>query len=229
MSFLQAGRALPTSIMIMMPFFMLLQLELCSVVHADMTAGRQLRVISHSGLPASSETLPAKKNILGTDLQLCSTPGTALTGFTRTGHCIDSGNDDQGSHHICIKMAADFCKVTGQETTPGDGGWCVQESQCMGQAGTCPIKHWCVCQWAFARYLAAATSCDASVDVVCESTNMAAVKAYSTSPDPQHRAALACIKKKCPTAQVALNELTDAATSSRAAFVSELIGRVAEK
>ena len=55
-----------------------------------------------------------KKNVLGTDLASCSSAGTAMTGFTRDGHCIDEGNDDAGSHHICVHMKKDFCTVTGQ-------------------------------------------------------------------------------------------------------------------
>ena len=42
-------------------------------------------------------------NVNGTTLQHCSGPGMALTGFTRSGECIDR-NDDAGSHHICIDM-----------------------------------------------------------------------------------------------------------------------------
>merc|ERR1711948_235828 len=86
-------------------------------------------------------------SVTGKALDTCSKPGMALTGFTRDGHCQDLGNDDAGSHHICIEMKADFCTVTGQPN------WCTSEMQCMGSAGNCPVKNWCVCQWAFASYL----------------------------------------------------------------------------
>jgi hypothetical protein len=35
------------------------------------------------------------------------------------------------------------------------------------------------------------------VDLVCDATNMAAFTAYSRSKQPEHIAALECIKKKC--------------------------------
>merc|ERR1712146_515946 len=72
----------------------------------------------------------------------CSGNGMALTGFTRTGQCVDR-NDDAGSHHVCIDMKSNtggnFCSVTGQPN------WCGSQMACDG-AG-------CVCQWAFASYL----------------------------------------------------------------------------
>lgn len=132
-----------------------------------------------------------RKNVLGTSLQSCSTKGTALTGFSRNGKCEDEGGDDAGSHHICIKMKADFCTVTGQSN------WCGEDMPCMGQEGDCKIDHWCVCQWAFADYLQSAGGCDQIVDLVCEATNMAAFKAYEKSGEPSHQAALSCIRSKC--------------------------------
>lgn len=130
-------------------------------------------------------------SVLGGPLATCSKPGMALTGFTRDGHCADVGDDDAGSHHICIQMKPDFCTVTGQPN------WCVEEMQCMGSAGLCPIGNWCVCQWAFARYLQMAGGCDHILDLQCDATNLAAFHAYESSPEPAHKAALACIKTKC--------------------------------
>merc|ERR1711908_250454 len=88
-------------------------------------------------------------NVKGGALQKCSGQGMALTGFTRTGHCVDQ-NDDEGSHHICIDMASNkggnFCAVTGQ-------------------------PNWCVCQWAFASHLQRAGGCDKIQNIVCDATN----------------------------------------------------------
>ena len=87
-------------------------------------------------------------NINGGTLAGCSPPDshTAATGFHRTGQCVDAGNDDAGSHHICVHMSADFCVVTGQDN------WCVEKHTCMdNHAQTCAIGNWCVCQWAYAR------------------------------------------------------------------------------
>lgn len=132
-----------------------------------------------------------KTNVLGTALQSCSVKGTALTGSSRNGQCVDEGDDDAGAHHICIKMKADFCTVTDQFN------WCEEDAPCMGQEGDCKIDHWCVCQWAFASYLETAGGCDQIVDLVCEATNMAAFKAYKESDSASHKAALACIQTKC--------------------------------
>merc|ERR1711998_436442 len=93
----------------------------------------------------------------GSSLQRCSGPGTALTGFTRNGQCVDQ-NDDAGSHHICIDMSSatggNFCTITGQPN------WCSSSMQCDGGPGQCKIKNWCVCQWAFASYIERAGGCD---------------------------------------------------------------------
>mmetsp|Transcript_39560 Transcript_39560/g.89221 ORF Transcript_39560/g.89221 Transcript_39560/m.89221 type:complete len:221 (-) Transcript_39560:254-916(-) len=132
------------------------------------------------------------KSVMGGHLSSCSTAGTAMTGFTRDGHCVDSGDDDAGSHHICIQMKPDFCKVTGQPN------WCVEKMECMDDPQKkCPIGNWCVCQWAFATYIDMAGGCDQIVDLKCNATNMAAFHAYQDSTEPSHKAALACIKKKC--------------------------------
>jgi uncharacterized protein (DUF2237 family) len=132
-------------------------------------------------------------SVTGRKLTTCSQLGTALTGFTRDGHCMDEGDDDAGSHHICIKMKPDFCTVTGQPN------WCGDEMQCMGQEGDCPIGNWCVCQWAFAGYIRNAGGCDSIVDIVCDATNMAALKAYRSQADndPEIKEALQCLEKRC--------------------------------
>jgi len=133
------------------------------------------------------------KNVFGHDLDTCSKPGTALTGFTRDGHCQDYGDDDAGSHHVCIEMKSDFCSVTGQPD------WCNDKMECMGGGPDCKIGNWCVCQWAFARYIQMAGGCDAIVDLVCDATNMAAMKAYEKEApkDGTIADALACLKKRC--------------------------------
>ena len=90
----------------------------------------------------------AYTNVNGGELQRCSGEGMALTGYTRNGHCVDR-DDDHGSHHICINMASNkggnFCEVTGQPN------WCGSQMTCDGSYAQCPVEHWCVCQWAFAR------------------------------------------------------------------------------
>merc|ERR1719253_1650085 len=137
-----------------------------------------------TGIPSPSKVAGGPLNVKGGPLATCSTPGTALTGFTRNGHCVDQGNDDLGSHHICIEMKDDFCHVTGQPN------WCGDKMQCMGQRGECSIGNWCVCQWAFASYIEMAGGCDSIVNIMCDATNMAAYKAYKKQQhDPQIKTA----------------------------------------
>ena len=140
------------------------------------------------------------KNVLGTDLQPCSGPGMARTGFMRDGHCSET-QDDRGSHHICIDLSStadsgggNFCEVTGQPD------WCSSQMSCHGDASTsCPVEHWCVCQWAFASYINKAGGCGAIQNVVCEATNMAAMAAYEgqAANSPGIAAALECLRERC--------------------------------
>jgi hypothetical protein len=75
-------------------------------------------------------------SITGKELEKCSGPGMALTGFTRTGKCV-AHDDDAGSHHVCIDMTSNaggnFCHVTGQPD------WCSSQMGCDGGAGQCPV------------------------------------------------------------------------------------------
>mmetsp|Transcript_30914 Transcript_30914/g.56996 ORF Transcript_30914/g.56996 Transcript_30914/m.56996 type:complete len:182 (+) Transcript_30914:69-614(+) len=135
-------------------------------------------------------------NVHNQPLGFCSTSGSAMTGFTRDGRCADVGPADQGAHHICIQMPSNnnFCTVTGQPN------WCSQHMPChdgFPDGGDCPIENWCVCQWAFARYIQMAGGCDSIDTVHCDATNLAAVQAYQGSSDATHQAALACLQAKC--------------------------------
>merc|ERR1719171_3178750 len=142
------------------------------------------------------QTAYAYTNVNGGALSKCSGANMALTGFTRTGECVDQ-NDDAGSHHICIDMASNtggnFCTVTGQPN------WCGSKMGCDGSAGQCPVKHWCVCQWAFASYIQRAGGCDKIQNIVCDATNMVALSAYraQASSDPGIKLALNCLEQRC--------------------------------
>jgi hypothetical protein len=133
----------------------------------------------------------------------------ALTGYTRTGYCVDE-DDDHGSHHICINLASisqsgkNFCTVTGQPD------WCSSSMTCqandsvgVGEGGIgvgggklCPVSNWCVCQWAFEGYITKAGGCNAIQDIQCEAVNIVALKAYEADVK-EHGMALACLKQKC--------------------------------
>ncbi|MEM8493946.1 MAG: DUF2237 domain-containing protein [Planctomycetota bacterium] len=52
---------------------------------------------------------PTARNVLGQPLQTCSTD--PLTGFTRTGCCVDR-DDDPGQHTLCAVMTAEFLAFT---------------------------------------------------------------------------------------------------------------------
>merc|ERR1719148_473555 len=175
-------------------------------------------------------------NVYGKPLESCSEDGMALTGFTRSGSCVEL-DEDVGSHHICLDMSSldgmhpddqttdptttsqDFCQVTGQPD------WCAsQDMACHDEGdsgGGCPVVDWCVCQWAFSEYVNAAGGCDKIQQVKCESTNLEAVVAYNKVhlTKPEIQTALECLVAKCnldinnlPTAQPP----TDTETSSTA-------------
>eukprot|EP00397_Hematodinium_sp_SG-2012_P047590 GEMP01054191.1.p1 GENE.GEMP01054191.1~~GEMP01054191.1.p1 ORF type:complete len:216 (+),score=48.33 GEMP01054191.1:240-887(+) len=140
------------------------------------------------------------KNVLGGELHKCSGYGMALTGFTRNGKCVNH-NDDIGSHHVCIDMhtlrddaeGRNFCTVTGQDN------WCVSSMKCDGSAGECRVAHWCVCEWAFARYIQKAGGCAKIEKIVCEATNRKALTHYraKAASDPHIAEALKCLKTRC--------------------------------
>ena len=138
------------------------------------------------------------ENVFGQTLSSCSSDGMALTGYTRTGYCVDQ-NDDKGSHHICIDMSSttggNFCTVTGQSD------WCSSEDMpCHeDQNQNCSVEHWCVCQWAFASYIENAGGCDAIQEVVCNDINRQALTAYQTqaASSQKYRTALNCLMEKC--------------------------------
>lgn len=75
------------------------------------------------------------KNVLGEDLQPCSTD--PLTGFYRDG-CCRTGADDLGRHMICARVTDQFLKFTaslGNDlTTPH-----------VGFPGLKPGDRWCLC------------------------------------------------------------------------------------
>lgn len=133
------------------------------------------------------------KNVYGEDLKPCSTSGMALTGWTRSGSCSEK-QDDVGSHHICIDVAStkggNFCEVTMQ------GDWCDGYFECDGSTGMCPVKDWCVCQWAFEGYLKRAGGCDKIQAIKCDAVNEEALKAYASNPE-MHKEAYDCLVSRC--------------------------------
>jgi uncharacterized protein len=77
------------------------------------------------------------KNVLGTDLQTCSTD--PLTGFYRDG-CCSTGGEDVGVHTVCTQVTEAFLvfsKAAGNDlSTPMPQ---------YGFAGLVPGDRWCLC------------------------------------------------------------------------------------
>merc|ERR1712039_951621 len=157
----------------------------------------RLMFLAFCALVFNVQMATALENVLGGELQKCSQPGMALTGFTRNGQCMDH-DDDAGSHHVCIDMTSttggNFCHVTGQSD------WCSSKMTCDGfSGGQCQVEHWCVCEWAFARYIQNAGGCDHIQEIVCEATNMKALTHYEQQADkaPHIAHALDCLRSRC--------------------------------
>lgn len=130
----------------------------------------------------------AKKNVLGKSLKLCSQPGEALTGFERTGRCVIN-NSDAGKHTVCMKMTDDFCKDTGQSD------WCKKRQPCNDvDDNKCEVKHWCVCQEAFANYV----DRHPTVEIKCDATALSALEHYEAHLEvDKYKKAAEIILNKC--------------------------------
>jgi uncharacterized protein (DUF2237 family) len=85
----------------------------------------------------SGDTQQAARNVLGEPLEICSIK--PMTGFYRDG-CCDTGQEDVGSHTVCVVMTAaflDFSKSYGNDlSTP------VPE---LGFPGLKSGDRWCLC------------------------------------------------------------------------------------
>ena len=132
-------------------------------------------------------------NVLNKPLQQCSVPGSAMTGYTRTGVCENHRND-RGSHHVCINIdlpdGENFCNATGQPN------WCDTTGPCHEDSSRqCKRTKWCVCQWAYAAALdKLQNGCD-NISIDCSATSMRALESYDASP--KYAAAAECIRQKC--------------------------------
>jgi len=160
-------------------------------------------IICWSTTTATAEDL----NIYGEKLKPCSTEGMALTGFTRKGLCEDYDDPevdeaDYASHNVCIDIPSSrggiFCTVTGQPN------WCEELRPCQEDPEKeCIVENWCVCEWAFARYLNLAGGCDKIAEIICDATNIKVIEHYQRGikehEDPHSIRAMACIKERCGT------------------------------
>jgi hypothetical protein len=104
------------------------------------------------------------KNVLGSDLQTCSTK--PLTGFYRNG-CCDTGVDDEGLHLVCTQVTAEFLAFSvsrGNDLVTPHPQW--------GFPGLKPGDRWCVCVTRWKE----AFEGGAAAPVVLEATHISALE-----------------------------------------------------
>lgn len=104
------------------------------------------------------------KNVLGTELQTCSTD--PMTGFYRDG-CCNTGAGDTGVHVVCVEMTADFLEFS--KARGNDLSTPVPMYQFPGLK---PGDHWCLC----AQRWQEAFEAGMAPRVKLESTHMSAIE-----------------------------------------------------
>ena len=84
-------------------------------------------------------------NVLGTDLEICGTD--PMTGFYRDG-CCNTGDDDHGTHTVCVIVTEDFLRFS-----KAKGNDLSSPVPQYGFAGLKPGDSWCLCalRWEEAR------------------------------------------------------------------------------
>ena len=116
------------------------------------------------------------KNVLGTDLETCSTE--PLTGFYRNG-CCDTGAEDVGVHSVCSVMTEEFL-----DFSLSQGNDLLTPVPAAGFAGLSPGDRWCLCasRWKQAYEAGAAPR------VVLEATHIATLEWISLDELRTHAA-----------------------------------------
>ena len=121
-----------------------------------------------------SESVMAGKNVLGTELQECSTD--PMTGFYRDG-CCNTGAEDRGLHTVCVEVTADFLQFS--RSVGNDLSTPMPQYQFPGLK---PGDHWCLCA---ARWKEAYDAgCAPSVDL--EATHMSTLEFASLEELKEH-------------------------------------------
>lgn len=119
--------------------------------------------------------MPAK-NVLGTDLQPCSTD--PLTGFYRDG-CCNTGPQDRGLHLVCSVLTQAFLQhqaSVGNDLITPRPQWRFP--------GLKPGDRWCVCVTRWKQSLDAGKACP----VVLESTHISTLEFVSLEDLKRHAA-----------------------------------------
>ena len=84
-----------------------------------------------------SRNTPAKKNVLGGELQPCCCD--PMTGFFRDGYCR-TDESDRGRHVVCAEMTAEFLDFTKRQ-----GNNLSSPAPEYGFPGLEPGDRWCLC------------------------------------------------------------------------------------
>jgi uncharacterized protein (DUF2237 family) len=121
--------------------------------------------------------MPTAKNVIGTDLQVCSTSPT--TGFYRDG-CCNTGFDDTGLHIICAEMTDRFL-----EFSAGQGNDLVTPNPALGFPGLKAGDRWCLCALRWKEALQAGVA----PPVVLEATHISALEFVDLKDLEQHAVA----------------------------------------
>ena len=144
--------------------------------------------------------LNEQTNVYNRPLQACSHAQMARTGFSRDAMCRTS-QDDQGSHNVCLDLesAPGFCSRTNQSD------WCRSSMPCHhDRTKQCPVKNWCVCEWAFESYLDDIKKEKGHIDcknmgrIKCDATNRAVLDHYKNNQsNPKTKQVLQCLQQQC--------------------------------
>ncbi|AFY40441.1 Protein of unknown function DUF2237 [[Leptolyngbya] sp. PCC 7376] len=118
--------------------------------------------------------MTAAKNVLGTELQSCSTD--PMTGFYRDG-CCTTGANDFGRHVVCAKMTPAFL-----EFTKNQGNDLSTPMPMHNFPGLKPGDRWCLCaaRWQEAFEIGVAPS------VVLEATHTKALEIVALEDLQRH-------------------------------------------
>ncbi len=115
------------------------------------------------------------KNVLGTELQTCST--SPLAGFYRDG-CCNTGGGDAGVHVVCAEVTSEFLVFSREQ-----GNDLSTPNPMFDFSGLKPGDRWCVCAQRWREALEAGVA----PPVLLESTHMSALE-FIDLPDLQTHA-----------------------------------------
>ena len=120
------------------------------------------------------------KNVLGSELQTCSTD--PMTGFYRDG-CCNTGAGDAGVHVVCAEMTAEFL-----EFSQARGNDLSTPVPMYDFPGLKPGDHWCLCaqrwQEAFEAGKAPRVALEATHISALEFCNLEDLKAHAIDDEP---------------------------------------------